>query len=411
MSFNINVEALEQQLESLGRFGTLAEGGLYRALYTPEWAQATEAVERLMREAGLSTHVDVVGNVFGRLPAKGGSGKGTILTGSHIDTVAGGGKYDGTLGILAGIAALRCLAEEFGPPKVDVEVVATCEEEGSRFNTSFWGARAILGMLKPGDADRFVDRNGQTIGSAMLEMGFCPDELSKAARSDIKAFLELHIEQGRVLESRGLQVGIVEAITGIKQFEVEVAGSADHAGTTPMTMRRDAARASAEMISAIASIAEGFGPPAVATVGSIRVEPGAKNVVPGRAVFSIDARHPDKETLGRMAAEIAQACRELAAQRGVEVSMREIISEPPVPMNDELVGLLESVASTEGIKFCRIVSGAGHDASLFGRVISAAMVFVPSVGGKSHSPEEYTRAEDLAPGVRVLTAALHRLAY
>lgn len=410
MKFEINLKEIEEGIKSLSECGSLEEGGVYRGLYTPEWLCAVEKARELMEKAGLSTHIDAVGNLFGKLKGIDKS-KRTILTGSHIDTVPNGGNFDGALGIIAGISAIKFLLEKFGLPKINLEVVAICEEEGSRFNTALWGARAILGMLSPRDASKYYDRQGRTIADAMKAIGFQKEKIPNAARTDIKAFLELHIEQGRVLEKNIISVGIVEAITGVKQFMVKVIGTTDHAGTTPMILRKDALRSAGEMISQIGIIAEEIGSPAVATVGQISVKPGARNVVPGEVSFTVDLRHSNTGKLKTMEERLISILEEIAKKRKTTFEIANLIDEMPVIMNRRLVEILRKLAKKGGINFCDIISGAGHDSAKFGRVVDTAMIFVPSKNGKSHCPEEFTDLKDICSGIKLLVEVLYKLAY
>jgi len=410
MSFEIDVKKIEEHIKIIGKYGLLSEGGVYRGLYTQEWASAVDKIKELMERAGLLVHIDAVGNLFGRVHGTDKTNS-AILTGSHIDTVRGGGNYDGVLGILAGITAIEYLYKNYGSPKLNLEVVATCEEEGSRFNTSLWGSRAILGMLKSKDTLRYVDLQGVTIAKAMEERGYNPAEITSAARNDIKMFLELHIEQGGILEKEQIPVGIVKAITGIRQFVVEITGITNHAGTTPMVLRKDALRTAADMISKIGIIAEGIGSPAVATVGKISVEPGAKNVIAGKAFFTIDLRHPNKEKLEHMERKIFNLCNEVANNRGLLVKITKLVDNMPVRMNEKLVDTLKKIAKRQKIKYYEMISGAGHDSLVFANILDTAMLFVPSKNGKSHCPEEYTKSEDIFFGIKLLAEALHKVAY
>src|SRR5216110_549562 len=248
---------LEQRLNELYAIGAEPDGGAYRPLYGAAWATAVERVERWLKDAGLKTRRDAVGNLWGRAE---GDGK-SIVTGSHIDTVRHGGRLDGALGIVAGLTAVESLRKEKGKPRRTIEVVAICEEEGSPFNTTFWGSRAIIGDITDVDEE---------LAEAMRERGLDPARIPSAARNDVDSYLELHIEQGAVLESAGMQLAVVSAIVGTAHLEVTVTGRPDHAGTTPMTLRRDAMAAAAVMIQSIESAASSAGSPAVATVGRIR---------------------------------------------------------------------------------------------------------------------------------------------
>ncbi len=400
---------LAERIERLGRVGVLPEGGLYRGVYTAEWAEARELVADWGRAAGLEVREDAVGNLWLRLP---GTGPGpAVVTGSHIDTVRNGGKYDGALGIIAGLTAVEALKARFGRPKRTIEVLATCEEDGARFRSRLWGSRAILGIIGPEEPAQIVDADGVSIGEAMRRLGYDPARIPEARRDDIGAFIELHIEQGPVLEASGHQVGIVTVVTGLTMAVAEVRGRADHAGTTPMAARRDALVGAAGMILAVRRAALATGPPAVATVGRVEVWPGGSNVVPERVRFTVDIRHTEGAQLRRLQTRIQQACRQVARNHGLGLDFRVVSATPPTPLDPELRGLLVELAGRLGLKFLEMPSGAGHDAAWLARRFPAAMIFVPSRGGRSHSPQEYTPVEQIVPGVTLLAAALHRLAY
>ena len=408
MTVEISAERLGRYVEELGQIGRNAAGGLDRPVYSPAWADARERVAGWMAELGLEVRSDAVGNLFGRLA---GPEPGAVLTGSHIDTVPNGGRLDGALGIHAALTAVSALATALGRPRRSIEVLFTCEEEGARFPASFWGARAMTGTIDPDEAATIVDEAGLTIGAAMREHGLDPAEIPASRRADVAAFLELHIEQGALLEQAGLEVGIVTAITGQYRARVAVEGRPDHAGTTPMDLRRDAYLGAAEMALAVAAVAERLGRPAVATVGAVRLEPGASNVVPGRAAFTIDARHPDQEQRRALIDGIVGACRAVALRRRLRLDWDVRMDEPPQPMDDRLRGLLGRCADDLGTRWMAMPSGAGHDSQVLARAFPTAMIFVPSHDGRSHSPAEHTPVEQMVPGVRVLAEALRRLAY
>lgn len=407
--FAVDPALIERYVEELGRYGALPEGGLFRPVYSPAWVQAREQLAAWMAEAGLEVRGDAVGNLFGRL--EGRTGGPVVLTGSHFDTVKQGGKFDGALGVLAGLAALRLLRERFGPPRRPLEVVALCEEEGSRFRATFWGSRAILGLIQPSELDDLRDAEGVTIGAAMRRVGLDPARVPEARRRDLAEFIELHIEQGRVLYDAGIEIGVVETITGLRWSGVEVLGRVDHAGATPMDLRLDALAGAAEMIYRITAAAEELGRPAVATCGQIAVEPGAVNIVPGRAAFTVDARHPDPAGKAALVERIEALCREVAARRKLAVRFTTLQDVPPVPLDPELVRRLQAAAEARGASWLPMVSGAGHDSQMLARELRAGMLFVPSREGRSHSPAEYTAPREAARGVEVLAQALYDLAY
>ena len=405
----IDAAELQAHIDELRQIGRHPEGGLYRALYTDSWAEAMALVERWLREAGLEVRSDAVGNRFGRLP--GTASERVVLSGSHVDTVKQGGKYDGALGIHAALAAVKALRRAYGPPKKTLEVLVICEEEGSRFPNNFWGARAICGRLQPDEAERVRDPDGVTLAEAMRRRGLDPARVAEAERGDLDAFLELHIEQGRVLESEGYPLGVVDTITGLRHLRVTVSGRQDHAGATPMDLRIDPLPGAAEMIHRLTDFAAGLGRPAVATVGSIAASPGAVNVVPARVTFTVDARSSRPEQLRVLLDGIDQILDAVAAARGLDLRVELLNDHQPVPLDPGLRRLLETTAADLGRPTLRMPSGAGHDSQIFAPKVPTAMLFVPSRDGKSHRPDEFTPIEQIVPGVQVLAAALHRLAY
>ena len=409
MDFSIDPALVEQCVEELAGPGSLPSGGMYRGVYTPEWAAAQSIVADWLAGTGLAVRRDAVGNLFGRLD--GSAGGPVYLTGSHLDTVREGGKYDGALGVIAGYLAVRALTERFGTPRRPIEVIATCEEEGSRYHANFWGTRALTGQIRPEEVGNLLDAAGIPIGEAMREQGLDPEVIDSCRRDDIAGFIELHIEQGRILETEGLEIGVVETVTGIRHLEVTVEGQADHAGTTPLDLRRDAALAAAEMIVALTDAANRLGRPAVATVGRIEVEPGVVNIVAGRARFTIDARHPGVEAKQALLSEIERRCREIAERRGVDVRFTTLIDVDPAPMAGAMVEAITGAVAAIGRTYRRMVSGAGHDAQVMARRFPAGMIFVPSRDGRSHTPAEYTAPDQAARGVEALAATLYRLAY
>ena len=391
---------LERRLDELYAIGAQPDGGTYRGLYDDAWATAVERVERWLKDAGLKTRRDAVGNLWGRVEGT-DTGK-SIVTGSHIDTVRRGGRLDGALGIVAGLTAVESLLNEKGKPRRTLEVVAICEEEGSRFKTNFWGSRALTGSIDHVDPD---------IVAALLERGLDPARVASAARDDIDTFVELHIEQGAVLESSGVALAVVSAIVGTAHLEITATGRPDHAGTTPMTMRQDALAGAVAMIQAIESIARSLGAPAVATVGKIRAEPDQINVIPGRVVFTVDLRHADLGARRALEARIRSICGTVASERGLKLEIGVLQEKPPVAMDPGVRSVLARAATESGVQATELVSGAGHDAQILAARCKVGMLFVPSIGGRSHCPEESTRTEHLELGTTVLRRALQIIAY
>jgi allantoate deiminase len=405
----IDPTVLQARIDQLGQIGAHPNGGLYRALYDDGWVEAMALLRRWMEEAGLAVRFDAVGNLWGRVD--GTDGGKAVVTGSHVDTVRQGGKYDGALGVHMAIAAVQTLLQECGRPKRPLEVLVTCEEEGSRFACSFWGARAIVGRIAPEEPARIADADGMTIGAAMQERGFDPARIGEAERHDIAAFVEAHIEQGAILEREGYPLGVVSSITGQRWMQVAVSGVQNHAGTTPMDLRHDALAGAAAMIGQITEAAIRMGRPAVATIGRIQAFPGGTNIIPGRCEFTVDTRHAEPGPRRQLLAEIEGIVEQVARERDLQATVEVIMDHDPVPMSAEIRAEIEASIQSLGVSYLVMPSGAGHDSEILAPRFPTAMLFVPSRDGKSHTPEEYTPVEQVVPGVQALAGALHRLAY
>jgi allantoate deiminase len=408
VTVDISSEQLERYVSRLGAIGRNVAGGIDRPVYSDAWVMARDEVAEWMGELGLAVRSDAVGNLFGRVD---GESSRVVLTGSHIDTVPNGGPLDGALGIHAALTAVGALIQAHGRPRQTLEVVAIGEEEGVRFPARFWGARAMNGLIAIDEADQIRDSNGVSIGAAMRRVGFDPARIPEARRADIAAFVELHIEQGALLEEAGQTVGIVRTITGQKRTFVTVRGRADHAGTTPMDRRRDALLGAAEMALAIEQLTLNVGRPAVATVGSVSLLPGVSNVVAGEARFTVDVRHSDPADLAQLIVAVEHTCDGIAARRGLVIEREIAMLEAPQPLDDDLQRLLERCADDLKLPWMPMISGAGHDSEVMARFIPTAMIFVPSHDGRSHSPAEFTPTDQMLPGVQLLAEALYRLAY
>jgi len=406
----LTIEPAEMQhlVETLGAIGEQPGGGIIRHVYDAAWSAARRQLMAWMQEAGLVVREDAVGNLFGRIE---GDSPRTILTGSHVDTVILGGRYDGALGVLSALAALRALKRSGARPRKSLEMVALCEEEDSRFHGNFWGTRAMLGLVRQEELDDLTDLDGVTIGEAMRQAGFAPENYPSAIRDDLDAFIELHIEQGRILYDEHQPLGVVDAITGFYRFRVTVEGRTDHAGTTPMDLRRDALQASVEFSSEMTRIVSEAGRPAVVTNGWWDVQPGAWNIVPGHVEFSVDFRHTNEATKQRLAAEIRARGEAIAKERGVGIAYDLAGDILPMDMDAHVKAELQAAAEACRVPWKPMVSGAGHDSQIMATKVPTGMLFVPSADGRSHSAAEFTTPEDAARGATVLVAALQRLAY
>ena len=399
---------LERDLAALAAHGRDPSGGWSR----PAFGAADQAVHAwfadLAREAGLAVRHDAFGNLIAR--AAGRSNGPAVVIGSHLDTVANGGLLDGALGVLAGLEVVRRLREG-GELRNPVEVIAFRDEEG-RFG-AYSGSRAMMGDLTEEALGKMRASDGTMLADAMRAAGFDPAEITLARRdpAEIGAYLELHIEQGPVLEAAGRAVGVVTAIAGQERLSVRFLGAADHAGTTPMDMRRDAFAAAARFADRFRDLvlAEG-GAETRGTIGIVKVLPNAGNVVPSEAVLGLEIRDTDAVRLAALAACVGVLAGETAAAMGVEQRLRRVYGAAPVPMDARLVALATEAADALGHPAVVLPSGAGHDAAVMGARVPAGLVFVPSIGGRSHCPEEATNWPDIEAGVAVLEAMARRLA-
>ncbi|AZS13410.1 allantoate deiminase [Paenibacillus lutimineralis] len=399
-----------QLLEWLGYFGNDPEGGVTRLLYTKEWLEAQKALEHWMNTEGFDVHFDEVGNLFGGLQGTKYPNE-TIMTGSHVDTVRNGGLYDGQFGIVAGLLALKHLKETHGQPLRSLQLVSMAEEEGSRFPYAFWGSKNIVGTARREEVENISDFDGIAFVDAMRDCGFHFRNESATIRQDLKAFVEIHIEQGSVLEKEAKSVGVVNNIVGQRRFTVEVTGEANHAGTTPMGYRKDAVQAASAMICDVINRARVHGDPLVATVGKIEVKPNVVNVVPGHALFTLDIRHTEKSMLVQFTEEITTALNQIAKDMNVGLQIDMWMDADPVPMDTRIVEVIEQQCKEIGLNYKLMHSGAGHDSQILAGLTPTAMIFVPSKDGISHNPAEYTDPYDLAEGVKALIGTLYTLAY
>ena len=403
-------EQIERMVEWLSCFGRSERDGVTRLLYSKEWQKAQQGIKGYMEGIGLQTYYDDVGNLFGRLSGT-IEDESVILTGSHIDTVRDGGKYDGAYGIIAGVIALQYLYENYGLPKKTLEVVSLCEEEGSRFPLTYWGSSNITGIKKREDMKSVKDSEGISFVKAMNDAGFGLGQHSPPKRSDIECFIEMHIEQGIVLEKEAKTIGIVSHIVGQRRYTITVDGESNHAGTTPMAWRKDAMYTAAEMISTLIEKGKGTSPELVVTIGQISLEPNISNVIPRKAIFSLDIRHSEESVLDLFCHEIFRELELIALKHQTSVTVHNWMNEKPVKMCGNLNHLAEVILEKDHVSYKKMTSGAGHDSQVFGQSLPTLLLFVPSQNGISHSPLEYTKTEDLEEGIRTLIKVLYELAY
>ncbi|MEV9641078.1 Zn-dependent hydrolase [Mammaliicoccus sciuri] len=397
----INKERLWARLTGLSGIGKQESGGVTRFSFTREEREAKALVSSYMTEAGMTVREDAVGNLIGK---KEGRQKNApaVLMGSHIDTVLNGGMFDGALGVIAGIEVVHAMSERDIQPDHPIEVIAFTDEEGSRFGFGMIGSRAIAGTLTDKDLEQ-RDENGITIAEAMEESGLDPKLVADAAKdpADVKAYVELHIEQGRVLENHGLAAGTVSGIAGPLWMKWTITGEAGHAGATPMNMRKDPLMAASEIMQFIEGEAKKY-PNLVATIGRIAVKPGGVNVIPSEATFTLDLRDIDEEIRQqaeeKMVAHAQQVCRD----RGVEIEFETLQRVTPVPCSAVIRQTIQAACLKLGLKSFELPSGAGHDGMQFKDFCPIGMVFVRSQNGISHNPEEWSTKEDCGKGTEVL---------
>lgn len=406
------VERIQKDIESLAQYSQVQGIGCTRFTYTKEFAQARDYIAAQMKAAGLSVREDAVGTVIGRMEGKNPSAP-IIMTGSHFDTVKTGGRFDGAAGVVAALETARTLHDEGFVPERPIEFVALPEEEGARFGGGLFASRAMCGQLYENELESYKDSEGVSMAQAMREYGLDPAKADEARRKkgEIGMFLELHIEQGPVLEKEKVDVGIVEAIVGIKCFNVYVYGRSDHAGTTPLNMRADTMLATARAIVAGTDKAKELDDGTVVTFGRVETQPGAFNIVAKETLFDIDCRSKTLESVDKVIAAVKASLEQSQAENpGLSFRLVEKLTAQPVLMKPEVQELLEQQAAEAGISTRKMLSGAGHDAMVMGSLCDVAMIFVPSKDGRSHVPEEWTDYEDLRKGAELLCRCVRQLA-
>jgi allantoate deiminase len=404
-AMSTRLDSVAASLDELARIGGGPDGGVTRVAWSPELFAAYAWVGDRLRELGLEVEIDAAGNLLARWDAGSGS---PVLVGSHLDTVPSGGHYDGVLGVVSALHAVQTLKAEDFEPQRPLWIVAFMDEEGTRFNAALFGSRAFSGEDVTALGDR-TDGNGVTLSEAMATVGY---DLARAGDADrvaeVGAYLELHIEQGPALEAAGVEIGVVTSIVGLRGYRVRLAGQANHAGTTPMTLRRDALAGAARIALELREAARSRDA-VTANVGKLTVAPGGANVVPGLADFTIDVRATTPAGMTELEELVEETVARVASEEGLEAELEQTFALEPLELDQALVGVVGRAAEAEGASAMRMPSGAGHDAMLVGRRVPAAMIFVPSRGGISHSPDEYSSPAHVELGVRVLTRALREL--
>ena len=404
----ISRERLSRDIEILRTFTATPGSGVTRLSYTKEEALAREYIKNRMQEAGLTVREHPTGNIIGRMAGRDDS-LAPVMTGSHYDTVLSGGAYDGVAGVVTAIEAAHSFKEEGFVPERPIEVIAFVEEEGSRFHHGLLGSEGLIGNLTKEAMLSAKDNGGICAYDAMKAAGHDPDAIPSHAigKGDLHAFVELHIEQGPVLENEGTEIGIVTCINSMNYGHVTVKGRADHAGTTPMDARVDALRGAAVFMERFYALAEALGN-TTATVGKMDVYPGSANVVPGEVAFTVDFRSTDMTRVKRMHDFVRESA-DNPPFPGISMEFHMLSEAPATDLDEEIQSVIETEAGAHGFSTKRMPSGAGHDAMNMATVCPTGMIFIPSTFG-SHNPKEFASEEAIEKGAKVLANTLKRLA-
>lgn len=404
-NLRINGDRLWSSLMELAQIGATEKGGVCRLAAGDLDGEARRLFIRWCEEAGCAVTVDRIGNIFARRAGR-NPGLPPVIAGSHLDTQPTGGKFDGAYGVMAGLEVVRSLNDAGYETEAPIEIVAWTNEEGSRFSPAMVGSGAFTGVFQLEEALATRDNNAPalTLGGELERIGFAGPAPVGGRR--VAAYFEAHIEQGPILETAGLPIGIVTGAQGQRWYEITVTGQEAHAGPTPMPRRRDALVGAARIIDAVNRIGHAHAPNACATVGFVQVSPNSRNTIPGRVFLTIDFRHPQDDVLTAMDGELRAACDEAAASQNLDAEVEEFWYFPPTPFDATLVSRVREATRAQGYPHQDIVSGAGHDAVYMARIAPSAMIFVPCVGGISHNEIEDALPEDLTAGCNVLLNAL-----
>ncbi len=401
----LNTARLLERIHTLGAIGTDTRGGRTRLAASDSEKAGRDQVVSWLEEAGLRVVVDYIGNIFGIWETEENKKEAPLMIGSHIDTVIQAGAYDGCLGVLASIEAVDALKRAGVHTKRPIVVSVWTNEEGVRYSPDMMGSLVYAGGYPLEKALASVGTDGSILGEELKRIGYAGTVAPGFIRP--YAFLELHIEQGPIMDTDGVCIGAVEALQGIHWQRVTIRGLSNHAGTTPTRLRHDAGLAAAKVNVFLRELVEKSG--GVATVGTIALRPNAINVIPEEAVFTVDLRNPDKEKLDGDEAMLAEYLRQLSETDGVEIRTEELTRFDPVPFDDGICRLTEAAADARGLSCYRMVSGAGQDAQMLARLCPTAMIFVPSVKGISHNPQEFTKDEDVQNGAAVFLDVVKQL--
>ncbi|GGA36592.1 Zn-dependent hydrolase [Psychrobacillus lasiicapitis] len=406
-NLSINSNRLLDRLQELGQMGVDNDKKRTRLAASDTDKAGRDLLVIWMKEAGLEVEIDRIGNILGVWYGAENRKKAPLLLGSHIDTVINAGMYDGCYGVLAGLEVITTLKEKGFMPTRPIAVAAFTNEEGVRYQPDMMGSLVYAGGLSVDDALSAIGTDGTRLGKELERIGYAGTKEPGFLKPHV--YIELHIEQGPILDKLGVPIGAVENLQGITWQRITIEGVANHAGTTPTEMRRDAGLAAARVITYLRDRANNSNGSTVATVGTIDFKPNAVNVIPSMATFTVDLRNPNEQRLQEEEQALAGYLKELAASEGVSITSEQLVRFNPVTFDQTIVKLIEQVASDHGLQSTRMTSVAGHDAQMIARICPTAMIFVPSIDGISHNPKEYTKDLDLILGANVLLNVVSQL--
>lgn len=401
---------IQRHIEKLAEYTATPGQGTTRMSYSEQDKQARDYLKQQMKELGLQVREDAVGNIYGRLEGR-EEGLPAVIIGSHFDSVPHGGSFDGPAGIITGLDVVARIREQHLQPRYPIEVIALVEEEGTSFGRSLMASSVITGLIGRKELYQLKDRQGVSAAKRMADAGFDADKAAEAVLdpSAVKAFLELHIEQGPVLEQANEDIGIVETVVGIAQLEVKLTGKAGHAGTTPMNMRADALVCASHIISHIPDIAIAASDNTVATVGRLNVLPNGANVIPSEVIFSVDIRSKNEAALGKVIQQVIALTEQESAKMALSCDIVQPLYVAPTELDPEIHQVIAQHAKAQGLRYRTMVSGAGHDTMIFAGITKTGLIFVPSRNGLSHHPDEWTDYEQIVRGVDVMFATVKSL--
>lgn len=405
-----NLERIKKNIETLATFNATPGNGVTRHSFTNEDKQARAYIKEALAQLGLKIWEDGYSNLFGRLEGENPDAP-AIMIGSHYDSVTNGGQFDGPAGLVAALETLCVIKENNIALYHPIELVAMNDEEGVRFGTGVSNSRAMAGVMRDEELDTVKDKDGVSLREAITSLGITPDlNSARRKKGSLKAFVELHIEQGPILENGGSDVGLVETIVGLDRYEVTIHGKAGHAGTTPMDSRNDAMVAAAEYTLAVNKAVKEVGHGTVGTVGQIKLFPNASNVIPQQAVLSVDVRSTKEPYLTAVEQKLKTAIAQIEAAHTVKIDAVKKLYVPPVDMSPETISAMENICDALGYRHVKMNSGAGHDAMIMAQITAANLIFVPSKNGLSHHPDEWTDYEQLQKGVELMLETVLKLA-